>query len=205
VAASMERVTDQMRGLNDEIRQTNDEAREMLVALGLLDEDEGPVAYTRAAREAEVVTRDWAAAQRMLADESSRASIAAAQAQADATAAALQRQSQEWEAYAERTAATQVQIQESITAIEAEYAAQRQEAQTLALQMGAETALQTIGDVAQLQLDALEKEVQARQGRAQGGGYAAQHTAGHRERAARKREDQRGRRRARSWPPSTPS
>jgi hypothetical protein len=162
VAASMERVTDQMRGLNDEIRQTNDEAREMLVALGLLDEDEGPVAYTRAAREAEVVTRDWAAAQRMLADESSRASIAAAQAQADATAAALQRQSQEWEAYAERTAATQVQIQESITAIEAEYAAQRQEAQTLALQMGAETALQTIGDVAQLQLDALEKEVQAR-------------------------------------------
>jgi hypothetical protein len=163
VAASMERVTDQMRGLNDEIRQTNDEAREMLVALGLLDEDEGPVAYTRAAREAEVVTRDWAAAQRMLADESSRASIAAAQAQADATAAALQRQSQEWEAYAERTAATQVQIQESITAIEAEYAAQRQEAQTLALQMGAETALQTIGDVAQLQLDALEKEVQARQ------------------------------------------
>jgi hypothetical protein len=92
-----------MRGLNDEIRQTNDEAREMLVALGLLDEDEGPVAYTRAAREAEVVTRDWAAAQRMLADESSRASIAAAQAQADATAAALQRQSQEWEAYAERT------------------------------------------------------------------------------------------------------
>jgi hypothetical protein len=163
VAASMERVTDQMRGLNDEIRQTNDEAREMLVALGLLDEDEGPVAYTRAAREAEVVTRDWAAAQRMLADESSRASIAAAQAQADATAAALQRQSQEWEAYAERTAATQVQIQESITAIEAEYAAQRQEAQTLALQMGAETALQTIGDVAQLQLDALEKEVQGRQ------------------------------------------
>jgi hypothetical protein len=162
VAASMERVTDQMRGLNDEIRQTNDQAREMLVALGLLDEDEGPVAYTRAAREAEVVTRDWAAAQRMLADESSRASIAAAQAQADATAAALQRQSQEWEAYAERTAATQVQIQESITAIEAEYAAQRQEAQTLALQMGAETALQTIGDVAQLQLDALEKEVQAR-------------------------------------------
>jgi hypothetical protein len=162
VAASMERVTDQMRGLNDEIRQTNEQASDMLVALGLLDEDEGPVAYTRAAREAEVVTRDWAAAQRMLADESSRASIAAAQAQADATAAALQRQSQEWEAYAERTAATQVQIQESITAIEAEYAAQRQEAQTLALQMGAETALQTIGDVAQLQLDALEKEVQAR-------------------------------------------
>ena len=162
VAASMKLVTDKMRGLNDEIRQTNDQAREMLVALGLLDEDEGPVAYTRAAREAEVVTRDWAAAQRMLADESSRASIAAAQAQADATAAALQRQSQEWEAYAERTAATQVQIQESITAIEAEYAAQRQEAQTLALQLGAETALQTIGDVAQLQLDALEKEVQAR-------------------------------------------
>jgi hypothetical protein len=163
VAASMELVTDKMRGLNDEIRQTNDQAQEMLVALGLLDEDEGPVTYTRAAKEAEVVTRDWAAAQRMLADESSRASIAAAQAQADATAAALQRQSQEWEAYAERTAATQVQIQESITAIEAEYAAQRQEAQTLALQMGAETALQTIGDVAQLQLDALEKEVQARQ------------------------------------------
>lgn len=162
VAASMELVTDKMRGLNDEIRQTNDQAQEMLVALGLLDEDEGPVTYTRAAREAEVVTRDWAAAQRMLADESSRASIAAAQAQAGATAAALQRQSQEWEAYAERTAATQVQIQESITAIEAEYAAQRQEAQTLALQMGAETALQTIGDVAQLQLDALEKEVQAR-------------------------------------------